>query len=444
MSNDSLGHRAGRSSSGWQADSWPKPSASGNGGGGGSGGGFHDDSDEDNTTRRSPEDDFRDDDFDSGFGKKSPQQQQPSAFRDNPVSLSEPKLATVNASFATKSSTTNKVKKPIDLGAAAAFAAQQKPVQQAPVSENQYKPIVADLFSADDNVAPAQLSSPARNAPTNLSFDDEDDFDPRDSAANNNGSFGDFSAAFSSIDNQAQQKSVSDGDGDDFADFSSAFGGGGSSAAPSKPAAFLPTVTPTPVAAPAPAPMFDLFSDPPAEKVSSSFDLLGGLDFNSGSGGGGVAFGAPAANVGGLNFSPPPPLIGAQNMSGFGTAPMQANSGSLFDFDPSPAAFGAPQLQPMSNAVNNNKPVSPTPSTGSSSTSSSANFAKKPTTWDAVAGVNIDLDNLKLGGKNSKKPSLPMNALMTPTSSPTKGFPNQPPQMMKPPGVLSSNANNLL
>ena len=37
-----------------------------------------------------------------------------------------------------------------------------------------------------------------------------------------------------------------------------------------------------------------------------------------------------------------------------------------------------------------------------------------------------------------------MNALMTPTSSPTKGFPNQPPQMMKPPGVLSSNANNLL
>jgi hypothetical protein len=114
----------------------------------------------------------------------------------------------------------------------------------------------------------------------------------------------------------------------------------------------------------------------------------------------------------------------------------------LFDFDPTPpSAFGAPNLQPMSNAVNNNKPVSPTLSAG---TPASSNTSKKPTTWDTVAGVNIDLDNLKLGGKNAKKPSLPMNALMTPTSSPTKGFSNQPPQMMKPPGVLSSNTNNLL
>ena len=438
MSNDSMGMKSGRSGGSCQSDSWSKPSGGGNSGNGGSGGGYHDDSDnEDNTSRRSPTDDFRDDDFDSDLSKKPGQQQ--SSFRDNPIA-SEAKPATVNAvPFATKPAA-SRTKKPIDLGAAAAFAAQQKPSQlqqqhQAP--EHQYNPIVADLFAADDEVPsadPRATTSSAKNVVSSLSFD-EDDFNPRDSAnaMNNNGTFGDFSAAFSTNDNQHKAEN------DDFADFSSAFG---AKPATFSPAATTPTAIPAP-AAPSSAPMFDLFTEAPAEKVST-FDLLLGLDMTSAGGSGiGAGFSSqipsnPGSNFGGLgelNFSPPPPLIGAP-MTGLGSASIQQSS--LFDFDPSPASFGAPpmNLQPINNFANNNKSSPPTPSSVSSS---SSNVSKKPTTWDAVAGVNIDLDNLRLGGQNVKKTSLPMNKLMTPTSSPTKGFPNEPPQMMKP-----SNANNLL
>ena len=419
MSNDSLGFKAGRSA-GWQTDKWP--SGSGGSGNGGTGGGFRDHSDDEDTNRRTPpEDEFRDDDFDSGFGKKATSPVSgggSSAFRDS--AITEPKSATVSASIA-KPVSGPRVKKPINLGAAAAFAAQPK--QQPSASEtpqHNYNPIVADLFAADD-VVPSHVAS-------NLSFDDADDFDPRDSA-HANGSFGDFSAAFTSGEQKLPAKIESQDDGDDFADFSSAFGGGSHTAAPSIPAAF----SPTPAAA-STAPMFDLFSDAPvatAEKVST-VDLLSGLDMGGG-GFGGPMSSAPASNfggLGGLNFSPPPPLIGAHSMlpSGGALQP-QPNSGSLFDFDMQ-APMGGPQLQPSNN---NNVNMS------NAATSASNNFNKKPTTWDTVAGVNIDLDNLKLGGKSQKKPALPMNALLTPTSSPTKGFPNRPPQMMKPGGALSSN-----
>jgi len=419
MSNDSLGFKAGRPT-GWQTEKWP--SGSGGSGNGGTGGGFRDHSDDEDTNRRTPpEDEFHDDDFDSGFGKKATSPTSAggsSGFRDS--AASEPKSATISATFA-KPISGPRVKKPIDLGAAAAFAAQKK--QQPLASEapqHNYNPIVADLFAADDITSSHVISS---HVASNLSFDDADDFDPRESA-NANGSFGDFSAAFTSGEHQLPPAKIeSQDDGDDFADFSSAFGGGFHHAAPSIPAVF----SPTPAAAPASsAPMFDLFSDPPVAEKVSTVDLLSGLDMG-GAGFGGPMSSAPTSNfggLGGLNFSPPPPLIGAHSLQ------PQPNSGSLFDFD-SQAHMGGPQLMPSSNNNNGNS--------SNAATTASNNFNKKPTTWDTVAGVNIDLDNLKLGGKSQKKPALPMNALMTPTSSPTKGFPNQPPQMMKPGGALSSN-----
>ena len=58
---------------------------------------------------------------------------------------------------------------------------------------------------------------------------------------------------------------------------------------------------------------------------------------------------------------------------------------------------------------------------------------KKSTLWDNVGNVNIDLDNLSLGGKSQKKPGLPMNQI-TPNSSPLKAVPagavgSQPPPL---------------
>ena len=427
-------------SSGWQ-EKWPSGSggSSGNGNGGTTtGGGFRDHSDDEDTNRRSPEDDFRDEDFDSaGFGSKKPSASVTSGGTFHDVSgSSEPK----SLSFASKPTTTAapRVKKPIDLGAAAAFAAkppaQQQQQQPATDPYQNYNPIVADLFAADDDVSPATASH-TKVVSSSLSFD-ADDFDPRDSA-NANGAFGDFSAAFSppkSSDNQPSKVALDDGD--DFADFSSAFGGGSSNPAPpSIPAAAFSPAT----VAPSAAPMFDLFSDAPSTEKVSTVDLLSGLDMGGGSFASQMSSGPAPSNLGGLsglNFSPPPPLIGAHSMV-LGGAPLQpqsSNSGSFFDFD-SQGPMGGPQLQPHksnNNVINSNN---------SMSASNSSNFSKKPTTWDTVAGVNIDLDNLKLGGKSQKKPALPMNALMTPTSSPTKGFANQPPSMMKP-GTISSN--NLL
>ena len=42
------------------------------------------------------------------------------------------------------------------------------------------------------------------------------------------------------------------------------------------------------------------------------------------------------------------------------------------------------------------------------------------TFWIFVGNVNIDLDNLSLGGGNNKGKGLPMNALITPTASPQR------------------------
>ena len=121
-------------SSGWQ-EKWPSGggvgSGNGGGGGGGGGGGFRDNSDdEDTSNRRTPEDEFRDEDFDSGFGAKK----SAPGFRDTSGSVSSIS-DTKPSSLAGKPVTgAPRVKKPIDLGAAAAFAA-KPPAQQQPSAD---------------------------------------------------------------------------------------------------------------------------------------------------------------------------------------------------------------------------------------------------------------------------------------------------------------------
>lgn len=405
MSNDSLGFRSGQSTGGGWQDKWPSA-------GGSTGGGFRDNSDDEDTNRRSPDgNDFRDDDFDSGFGTTGPKKP---SFRDQPL---ESKLSSGPSSLpASKPSLSSapKMKKPIDLGAAAVFAAQQ------PSSKANQKSPGPDLFG---NVSSDLVPSAA-----DLSFDN-DDFDPRDST-NANGSFGDFATVFTAVpDNDA------DADNDDFADFSSAFGGSNPT-----PAAVYSPIPAAAVAAPAApinsatSPMFDLMSEPaaaPGSNQMSTVDLLAGLEIGS-------AFSGPVSapmtsGLGSsLNFSPP--LIGAPNVplvpGGVPLQPQSSMSGMLFNFDSQ-----LPMAKP-SISNNNNSSANPTTPTGIS-----ANLNKMPKTWD-VSGVNIDLDNMKIGSKPQKKPSLPMNALMTPTASPKRMFPDNPPQLMKP--GTTANSNNLL
>ena len=81
-------------------------------------------------------------------------------------------------------------------------------------------------------------------------------------------------------------------------------------------------------------------------------------------------------------------------------------------------------------------------SAGNMSMSSNNNFSttnnKKATMWDNVGNVNINLDNLSLKGNNQKK-GMPMNAMVTPNSSPQKvgqaafGGAMGPPPLQAPP-----------
>ena len=73
-------------------------------------------------------------------------------------------------------------------------------------------------------------------------------------------------------------------------------------------------------------------------------------------------------------------------------------------------------------------------STASAAQQASATAAiTKNTLWDNVGNVNIDLDNLSLRGGANKGKGVPMNALVTPTSSPQKpalgGFGGGPPPL---------------
>ena len=104
----------------------------------------------------------------------------------------------------------------------------------------------------------------------------------------------------------------------------------------------------------------------------------------------------------------PPPLVGLGNRTDlFNTPVMEGSVPAMSSFMTAPASASSSM-----SSMNNNHNV----------TSSTNN--KKPafagTMWDNVGNVNIDLDNLSLGGRNEKKSGMPMNAMITPNASPLR------------------------
>lgn len=401
MSSDAMGFRGNSRSSGgfggfdsgggggtgWK-DSWQDTSSGPSG--------FKDHSDDDGSRGPSPDvSEFRDDDFNSPSS-------QPSSLSSNKFSdtnVSGPASGTVTSRPSSTSSTSrtqskaNKPKKTIDLGAAAKYAASQatsqgRPSKAATTQQN------VNLF--DDQ--PVQQQQPQKNVDLFNAVGEEDDFNPRGtnskSDANANGDFGDFESAFggsstSVSNNHTNGGSNNGGAAQGFvADFSTAFGS-------TTPSANLPA-PPTPP----PSENVDLFgggaaSNPAPQGPSSNIDLLGGLVMNN-----------------------PPPLMGMGSMGAM-SQPQPQN-----DLFGTPVmSFGGqtqPQQPPMLVTANPGGLMSNNNFNTSSLNTSSTSAIKKNTLWDNVGNVNIDLDNLSLTGQNQKKPGLPMNAMVTPNSSPQK------------------------
>ena len=408
MSSDSMGFRS-RGFGGFDSPSsgggggWKDEWNSGGGGRSNSNpSGFRDHSDEEGSRDPSPDvSEFRDDDYSppGSIGSKK--------FTDNSTISSQISTASRPTSTITTSSvksqqtpsksTKNVSKKPLDLGAAAAFASAGNSV-----TTNNQKPKQSslDLFGE-----PEPETEPVENQQqqsVNLfGGDDEDDFNPRgeQDSANANGDFGDFENAFGE---ESAQKS---NNGDSFADFSSAFGttsGSTTSALPGPP-------TPHPSQSSSNLELIGSSVNPGNNPGSSNVDLLGGLLGSSSASGG------------------PPPLVGMSSLMGnsAGTSSMILNQAAPQSMPPvvnpmgSTDLFNQLQQQPvmMNPKSNNNHNVT---SIASASSLTSAEAAKKSTLWDNVGSVNINLDNLSLKGGNDKKTGVPMNSMVTPNSSPLK------------------------
>jgi len=412
MSSDSMGMKSRGigsfdSSRGSTGGGWRDSDFGGGGGGRGStGGGWRDHSDDDAGSRGgSPDHDvpeFRDDDNDFTPIPQGPLPTS-SKFSDNAVESKAPTKVTLPAAATASSKASNKPKKTIDLGAAAAFAASSSMTQAKPKPQSNI-----DLFGDQE---PVQQQPPSKSV--NLFGDndeDQDDFNPRssDTATNANGDFGNFEAAFGGDGPQATVASSSGNGGDSFADFSSAFGNSGPTSLPAPP-------TPPPAS----SSNVDLMGGPVSSATEnpgvsgSNFDLLGGL----------VMGGAPMMSS---NGGAPPPLIG---MSSGPTSlpPMMGAPQPMFNQGPVMGGSMMMAAPPMMNMATNK-----------SSNNNQAAFAanKKSTLWDNVGNVNIDLDNLSLGGKSQKKPGLPMNQI-TPNSSPLKAVPASAAAGTQPPPLTS-------
>lgn len=382
MSNSSMGYKSGGGGfdSHWK-DRWP----SGSGGGRATGGGFKDLSDEEDTYRRSPDIDvpeFKDDEENGGY----------SSITTSKVSSTSGGVVKSQPAPSAKGA---RVKKPIDLGAAAKFAqSAASPSVPPPSVTTPSKPkndLLEDIFSS--------------------SGEQPDDFDPRGSTtastSNANGDFGDFSSAFGSASNNNN----GDAKNDDFADFSTAFGdtkslppvsaqvdllGGDTVSQLSKPAFdLMGGLGELGSVAPMTAPVAAAPQVAPKGTPASSFDLLDGLNFGSGS-----------------------------------TAPMQQpafldNGPMSLPIQPSNGIFPS---QPKGQQ-NNNKKDHPKEAT------------RIPETWGGALGsLNIDLDNLALNNK-PKKAAVPMNQMAS-TGSPGSN-PMSPNRQQQPPLYLQGN-NSLI
>ena len=203
--------------------------------------------------------------------------------------------SSTSSSRASQAKALGKPKKTIDLGAAATYAAQAKPVQNQPPVKAQTN---VDLFGNGDQLVqqPPKKSVDLFNA-------EDDDFNPRGGAksgdANANGDFGDFESAFGGGNGSNNHTTSSAANGSAFkADFANAFGSSTTSTSSKLPG------PPTP---------------PPTAAASDSIDLFGGSSGPSMTQG-------PSSNLdllGGLVMNNPPPLMGvAPPMGGGAMTPM--------------------------------------------------------------------------------------------------------------------------
>jgi len=123
--------------------------------------------------------------------------------------------------------------------------------------------------------------------------------------------------------------------------------------------------------------LFDLMSDG-SQNLPSTTDLLAGLELGSS-----TSSHVPTLSIGNTGFlQSSPPLVGASGIQLMSAAPIHPqtfNSGLIFDF--------TQQMNTPKPADNNN--LNEGINSNSNKSANTAN--KKPTTWDTVGGVNIDL-----------------------------------------------------
>ena len=268
MSSDALGFRGSSSrggfESGWQ-DKWPPSGArsvtpTGSGGFCDSPTDFDSPSSADYNSRRSPVDEFKDNSDNVQGDQNSIQDLGYSTINNS----SGPSPTSANSSGNAGAAKPAKVRKPIDLGAAATYAQNAAAAQPTPAA------------AAAPAAAPVQQNKQLIDDLFNTSNGTEDDFDPRGGSSapsgGANGDFGNFSTAFGNSDAAAAPE------GDGFADFSSAFTpASGGAAPPAEPAAASSNSLSDDLFASLPATSNNTPAFQPARPPSNpSFDLFGG------------------------------------------------------------------------------------------------------------------------------------------------------------------------
>lgn len=401
MSSDAMGMRFGGSDR-WDDTRWNR---GGGVGGGGGGTGDYADWNESNTNkynreRSSFEDDYdgerEDSDTESG-NHNTTTTPATKRYKDTDSAPTSPdkKISSFNTPIAATKSPTKSSKpiKKIDLGAAATYGrdASQSPVPKQPDTSNN------NFFTAVDN----------------------DDFNPREAEAPA-GDFGDFATVFNHSTSSNNVSIIAPPAAgaetpDDFADFSSAFNS-------NQPLPAQPVASVALGAFPAPPTTQGVVitpTVPPVATALSNTDLL--------------------SDLGGF---------GLMNIN---QATVQPANNLLDEFDPAGPVLQPAGLQPL-------QPLSSTQFAESMMNQTNKQHNKQlplGATWSNSGSLNIDIDNLSLGGNKNKSGVAPtMNQLAsTPTSPIHQSRPaanhapfSPPPQQQTVVGFApfqATNANNL-
>jgi len=390
MSSESMGgggfRSGGGGGGGWDSGGWKDFDNKKSAGGGRWGGAGSDDED-----RRSQEGgetgvkEFKDDSFEAERGREEGGGGLPRRPSGGQEDL-QPASSQVSPSKQPASKVRKPVKK-VDLGAAAVYGQQGKQQQQQQQS-NKNNNILEDLFSD---------SQPKAGQVDHVVNDSFDDFDPRASEVAAVPSSNGGGNIFADNNNQAATKAG----GDDFADFSSAFAGGGTKGEPAAvkddfdlfaaaPAPAQPDLFANFESAPAPAASVDLFSGGSAPGFAAFQNSAPTPALNSGF----AAFTtAPApAPVASSNMD----LLGGLSLSSLPPADMQQQQVGVGLLSPS---SGPPSL-PATSALAPVPAPTPAPALGS--------------TWADMGALNNSLLNFSLSsGPATKAPSVSMNALKT-------------------------------